>query len=107
MSNRFYDFVNQFISGAVAKSSEVNDQFGGVATGFDDVALELNRAIKFPSAESATDQIITQLPAARQGYMLGFDASGNLRAGASFLIDWSMANHRLRDIPSPVASDDA
>lgn len=107
MSNRFFDFVNQLISGSVAKSSEVNAQFQAIATGFDDTELELNRSIKFPSAESATNQVISQLPAARQGYMIGFDASGNLRVGASFLIDWSMANHRLRDLPTPVAADEA
>ena len=103
MSNRLYNFLNQLISGSVAKSSEVNAQFQALDTASSLAELELNRAIKFPSSESATNQVITPTPVARQGAMLGFDLTGNLTVTKSFLIDWDMASHRILNLPNAVS----
>lgn len=106
MSNRFYTFINQLITGSVAKSSEVNAQFSGTSTGFDAVELEMNRAIKFPAAEGSTNQAITQVPSARQGYLIGFDASGNLLVTNKFVADWNMNGFRLRGCITAVHTDE-
>ena len=106
MSNRFFNYVNQLISGSVAKSSEVNTGFLDVNTGVDAIELELNRAIKFPSAESATNQVITPIAANREGHMLGFDTGGLLTTTNKFLIDWDMDSNRLRNLPTAVAGDE-
>jgi hypothetical protein len=106
MSNRFYNFVSQLIAGSIAKSSEVNTEISGIDDGFDAVELELNRAIKFPAAESSTNQEIVELPAARQGYMLGFDLNGELDVNNKFLIDWNMNSKRLRNLVTAVAADE-
>lgn len=106
MSNRFFNFVNQFVSGAVVKSAEVNTQFAGVETGMAAIELELNRAIKFPSAESATNQVITPNAASRIGYVLGYDASGALVSTNQYLIDWDVNNKRMRNLVAAIANDE-
>lgn len=106
MSNRFYNFVNQLISGAVAKASEVNAELQGAEVGFVAVEAELNTAIKLPVAESATNQRIAEAPAARAGCLLGFDAAGALSVTNAFEGNWSMGGFRLRNVIDAVASDE-
>ena len=106
MSNRFFTFHNQFISGSVAKSSEVNTQFQAIETAFDANALEMNRAIKMPAAESAVDQVLTPTAANRHGYLLGFDLTGAVAVSNKFLINWDMDSKRLRNLPLALASDE-
>lgn len=106
MSNRFYTFVNQLISGSVAKASEVNSELQGTEVGFTTVEAELNTAIKFPATESAVNQRIVEDSAARAGKLLGFSAAGDLAVTGSFLGDWSMGGKRLRNVLDATEADE-
>lgn len=106
MSNRFYNFVNQLISGAVAKASDVNAELQGTEVGFVAVEAELNTAIKLPETESATNTRIAASAASRAGKMLGFDISGAPEAKSAFGTDWDMAGFRLRNLIPATESDE-
>jgi hypothetical protein len=106
MSNRFYNFVNQLISGSVAKASEVNAELQGAEVGFSAVESELNTAIKLPASESLTDQRITENAATRAGKLLGFDAAGDLSVTNAFEADWSMGGFRLRNVVDATEADE-
>lgn len=107
MANRFFTFTNQFISGSVAKSSEVNSQFQQVEAGFDANALEMNCAIKVPAAESATNFLMTQNAAARANNLLQFNASGFPVASSALLTDLSAGSHKITNLATAVAAGDA
>ena len=106
MSNRFYTFVNQLIAGSVAKASEVNAELQGAEVGFLAVEGEMNTAIKFPAAESSTNQRITQNAAARAGKLLGFSAAGALSVTGAFEGHWSMGGFRLRNLVTATEADE-
>lgn len=106
MSNRFYNFVNQLISGSVAKASEVNAELQGAEVGFLAVEAELNTAIKLPATESATDQRITLTPAQRAGTLLQFDSNGDLKVSAQLQGDIDANDKRIRNVRTAEYNDE-
>lgn len=106
MSNRFYNFVNQLISGSVAKASEVNAELQGAEVGFLAVEEELNTAIKLPASESATNQRIVESPAQRAGTLLQFDADGDLKVSAQLQGDIDANDKRIRNVRTAEFNDE-
>lgn len=106
MSNRFYNFLSRLIPGSVARSSDVNAQFDALDVAITSMQAELNRAIKMPAAESATNQVIVPAAASRHGYVVGFDAAGALTVTKQWIVDWDADNKRLRNLPLAVAADE-
>lgn len=107
MSNRFFNFVNTFIAGSVAKSADVNALATDIQAGFATAELELNTAIKLPASESATNVRIAEVAANRHGYVVGFDASGTAGAYNKWYIDWDANSHKITNLANPTASGDA
>jgi hypothetical protein len=106
MSNRFYNFVNQLISGSVAKASEVNAEMQGAEVGFSTVQAELNTAIKLPADESLTDHRIVETPVQRAGKLMQFNSSGDLVLSSSLQADISVSPYRIRNLPNALAADE-
>lgn len=106
MSNtRFWNWTVPLVSGATAKAEDVNNGFDGANVGFDAVELELNRTPMLPSSESGAQHVMPAA-AARQGYFMGFDATGTFGVYNEWSADWSAGGFRLRDLPSPTESDE-
>src|SRR6185369_1815755 len=106
MSNRFFSFVNQLISGSVARSSDVNEAFQSVDTGFDTVEAELNRSIKLSVDEDTSEHVITTAAANRLGFVVGFDDNGDLVVSKQWYVDWNAAGFRLRNLPDAIETDE-
>lgn len=107
MSNRFYTFLNSFIPGSVAKSSEVNSQLQQLEVGFDNTELEVNTAIKFPASESATNTRMTEVAASRANKLLQFNASGTPEASSTLRASLNAGGFVVTNVGSPVAATDA
>jgi hypothetical protein len=92
MSSRYWTFIANLIPGQTARSEQVNAKFGEVEEGFDAVAAEMNRSIRFTDGTPGeTTFQVPFTPAQRASKVLGFDAGGNLTvSGASFIWkgDW-------------------
>ena len=76
-SNSFFDWgasVNRFVRFDAARAEEVNTALDNVTSGFDDVEVKTNAAIKFPDGETAT---ALGNAATRANKFLIFDGAGN------------------------------
>jgi hypothetical protein len=75
-SNSFFDWgasVNRFVRFDAARAEEVNTALDNVTSGFDDVEVKTNAAVKLPDGETAT---ALPIAASRIGKVMSFDGTG-------------------------------
>jgi len=99
VANDFYDnsdSAQRFQPGTTVRADEVDAKFDQVATGFDDVNIETDRALKFP-VESGVSQEFTATILQRRRKVLGFDENGDLalQSGFSYRGDWATTTDYL------------
>lgn len=103
MANEFYDnsdSAQRFQPGTTARSDEVDAKFDQVATGFDAVNIETDRALKFPT-ENGVSQEFTATILQRRRKVLGFDENGDfaLQSGFNYRGDWaSTTDYFVNDV---------
>jgi hypothetical protein len=104
--NRFFAFLTSFVSGTLAKSSEVNARFGEVVGAFDDAQGEINCAIRAPATELATD--MPRLPAAvdRANKILQFDVTGAPTASMTLPADMNANAKKITGLPVPSSNSE-
>lgn len=99
MSNRFYAFLSRLVPNTVAKSGDVNSIVDGLVVGFDALQGELNRALKLPASDSATEHNFTAVTASRASKLMQFDASGNPIASNILGSNIDMASKTISNLP--------
>ncbi|MCG7598407.1 hypothetical protein MHM84_01245 [Halomonas sp. McH1-25] len=92
MANSYYDNSDpgqRFQPGTTAEAEAVEAKFDAVATGFDSVEEDTDRALKLP-AEAGVSQEIAATALQRRNKVVGFDAEGKLAlmAGFTWRGDW-------------------
>lgn len=100
--NRFYQFVNRLIANTVAKSTDVNNIVDGISGAFDSVQGELNRALKLPVGDNATEHNFAENPTQRAGKLLQFDPAGNPIASNVLGSDVDAGTKRIFNLPFAV-----
>lgn len=87
--SRFWNWIANLSPGEIARSGEVNQQFGEIDGALDSVANEMNRAIRFTNGATPAeaDFQIAESAGQRAGRALGFDANGKA-AIVSMLWAW-------------------
>jgi len=76
MSN-FFTKPSDLIAGTTARAEDINNRVDSAETGFDNVEVVTNRALKLPVG-TAGDQVIVESGPNRANKEVGFDANGDL-----------------------------
>ena len=87
MAERYYsnaDEGQRLQPGAAAEAGQVDEKFDRVSTGFQEVAVDTDRAIKLP-AQQGVSQEFEATPFQRRRKVLGFDENGNLALTSGFV----------------------
>jgi hypothetical protein len=104
MSNRFFNFTTgRLIPNTVAKSTDVNSIFDSVVVGIQAVQNELNRALKLPSGDSATEHNFASDATTRANKFLQFDASGNPISSNILPADIDANGKKITNLASPAS----
>lgn len=85
MPSRFWIHLRTLVDGQTARTTPINNHLDAIDGGFQSVASEMNRAIRFTANEEFTESKLqlAQTAAQRATRVIGFDAAGNveLRSG--------------------------
>ncbi|MFC0268579.1 hypothetical protein [Kushneria aurantia] len=93
MANPYFDNRDEsqrFQPGTIAEAEAVDEKFDRVATGFEAVRIDTDRALKLP-AEPGVSREITATALQRRSRVVGFDSEGGLAliSGFAWRGDWA------------------